>query len=234
MSYTAFVFARGGSKGVPGKNLRKIAGKTLVQRAIETALKTPEINRVIVSTDSLEIATESRKFGAETPFIRPSHLATDESSELESWKHALLELEAMEGVFPQNMISVPTTAPLRLPEDLSGCIKVFEENQADIAVVSTSARHNPFFNMIEVNGGQPITIPMLYSRGITRRQDAPQVHELTTVAYVARSDYILRCDALFEGLVHNYEVDPIRAIDIDTELDLEIAEILLSKRERKS
>lgn len=234
MSYTAFVFARGGSKGVHGKNLRKIAGKSLIQRAIEAAINTPEIERVIVSTDSIEIASESRKFGAETPFMRPSHLATDVSPELDSWRHALLELESLEGVFPKNMVSVPTTAPLRLPEDLSACIRVFEDNQSDIAVVSTPARHNPYFNMLQIDGREEISIPLLSVGSITRRQDAPRVHELTTVAYVAKSEYILKCAGLFEGRVHTYEVDPSRAIDIDTELDLEIAEILLAKRERKS
>jgi len=234
MTYTAFVFARGGSKGVLGKNLRKIAGKSLVQRAIEAANNTPEIGRVIVSTDSIEIANESRKFGAETPFMRPSNLATDESPELDSWRHALLELESLEGVFPKNMVSVPTTAPLRLPEDLSACIRVFEDNQSDIAVVSTLARSNPYFNMLQIESSKEISIPMLSTGGITRRQDAPRVHELTTVAYVANSEYILKCAGLFEGRVHNYEIDSSRAIDIDTELDLEIAEILLAKRERKS
>jgi N-acylneuraminate cytidylyltransferase len=234
MTYTAFVFARGGSKGVLGKNLRKIAGKSLVQRAIEAANNTPEIGRVVVSTDSIEIANESRKFGAETPFMRPSNLATDESPELDSWRHALLELKSLEGVFPKNMVSVPTTAPLRLPEDLSACIRVFEDNQSDIAVVSTLARSNPYFNMLQIDSSKEISIPMLSAGDITRRQDAPRVHELTTVAYVANSEYILKCAGLFEGRVHNYEVDPSRAIDIDTELDLEIAEILLAKRERKS
>jgi N-acylneuraminate cytidylyltransferase len=80
--YTAFVFARGGSKGVPGKNLRDVAGKSLLQRAIESSLATPEIGRVIVSTDSDEIAEKATRFGAEVPFIRPADLATDESPEL--------------------------------------------------------------------------------------------------------------------------------------------------------
>jgi CMP-N-acetylneuraminic acid synthetase len=234
MKYVAFVFARGGSKGVPGKNLREVAGKTLLQRAIDTALATPEISRVIVSTDSEEIARAAVRHGAEVPFIRPAELATDESPELLSWRHALRELEILEGELPEAMVSVPTTAPLRLPEDVSGCIKVFESKSADLALVTSISSHNPYFNMAVELGDQRLQVPMLSSKEFSRRQDAPVVHGLTTIAYVAKTSYVLGCQSLFEGKVFNHEVDSSRSIDVDTEFDLEIATILLNKREGKS
>jgi N-acylneuraminate cytidylyltransferase len=234
MKYVAFVFARGGSKGVPGKNLREVAGKTLLQRAIEAALATPEISRVIVSTDSDEIAGAAVDHGAEVPFMRPAELATDESPEILSWRHALQQLEALEGEAPEAMVSIPTTSPLRLPEDVSGCIKVFESKSADLALVTSISSHNPYFNMAEVLGDQRLQVPMLSSKESSRRQDAPVVHGLTTIAYVARTKYVLGCQSLFEGIVYNYEVDIARSLDVDTEFDLEIASILLKKREGKS
>ena len=234
MKYVAFVFARGGSKGVPGKNLREVAGKSLLQRAIETALETPEITRVIVSTDSDEIARAAVDHGAEVPFMRPAELATDESPEILSWRHALQQLEALEGEAPEAMVSIPTTAPLRLPKDVSGCINVFESKAADLALVTAVPSHNPYFNMTEVSGNQGLQVPMLSTKDISRRQDAPVVHGLTTVAYVAKTKYVLSCQSLFEGNVYSYEVDIERSLDVDTEFDLEIASILLNKREGKS
>jgi N-acylneuraminate cytidylyltransferase len=229
--YTAFVFARGGSKGVPGKNLRDVAGKSLLQRAIESSLATPEIGRVIVSTDSDEIAKEATRFGAEGPFIRPADLATDESPELFAWRHALLEIQKLEGALPENLVSVPTTAPLRFPSDISGSIQVFEQKDADVVLVTTEAGHNPYFNMVQIIEDEPIKVPMLNSAASTRRQDAPVVHEITTVAYVAKSSYVLSCENLFQGKVHHFEIPRERAIDVDTELDLKIAELLLNERE---
>lgn len=234
MKYVAFVFARGGSKGVPGKNLREVAGKSLLQRAIETAFATPEITRVIVSTDSDEIAKAAVDHGAEVPFMRPAELATDESPEILSWRHALRELETLEGKAPEAMVSIPTTAPLRIPEDVSGCIRVFESTAADLALVTATSSHNPYFNMVEVQGNQGLQVPMFSRRDIFRRQDAPVVHGLTTVAYVAKTEYVFSCQSLFEGNVHSYEVDISRSLDVDTEFDLEIASILLNKREGKS
>ena len=234
MKYVAFVFARGGSKGVPGKSLRKVAGKSLLQRAIETAVATPEITRVIVSTDSNEIAEAAVDHGAEVPFMRPAELATDESPEILSWRHALRELETLEGKAPEAMVSIPTTAPLRVPEDVSGCIKVFESKAADLALVTAVSSHNPYFNMVEVQGNQGLQVPMFSRKYIFRRQDAPVVHGLTTVAYVARTEYVFGCQSLFDGNVYSYEVDISRSLDVDTEFDLEIASILLNKREGKS
>jgi N-acylneuraminate cytidylyltransferase len=234
VNYVAFVFARGGSKGVPGKNLRVVAGKSLLQRAIETALATPEIMRVIVSTDSEEIARAAVGHGAEVPFMRPAELATDESPEILSWRHALRELETFEGEAPEAMVSIPTTAPLRLPKDVSGCINVFESKAADLALVTAVSSHNPYFNMVEVQGNQGLQVPMFFRKDIFRRQDAPVVHGLTTVAYVAKTEYVLGCQSLFEGNVYSYEVDISRSLDVDTEFDLEIASILLNKREGKS
>jgi len=121
----AFIFARGGSKGLPGKNIKMFAGKPLIAWAIEHAHAAEGIRRVIVSTDSKEIATVATRYGAEVPFMRPSHLAKDDSPEWLSWRHALEFIRDDEGSFPSAMVSVPVTAPLRQPVDIERCLELF-------------------------------------------------------------------------------------------------------------
>ena len=109
MTIVAFIFARGGSKGLCGKNILPLAGKPLIAWSIEQALSVSRIDRVIVSTDSTEIAAIALKNGAEVPFIRPAELAGDDSPEWLSWRHALNYVYETTGVFPETMVSVPTT-----------------------------------------------------------------------------------------------------------------------------
>ena len=143
MKAIAFIFARGGSKGLPGKNIRSLGGKPLMAWAIEHALAVKRITRVIVSTDSIEIAELARAHGAEVPFIRPSELAGDDSPEWLAWRHGLNYLLDSDGVLPDAMVSVPTTAPLRLPEDIENCLDEYEKGDADIVITVTDAHRSP-------------------------------------------------------------------------------------------
>ena len=119
MKIIAFIFARGGSKGLPNKNIKILNGKPLIAWSIEHAKKINRIDRVIVSTDSEEIAKIAREFGAEVPFMRPLELATDESPEWLSWQHGLKYLKSIDGCLPDLMLSIPATAPLRDVEDIN-------------------------------------------------------------------------------------------------------------------
>ena len=134
MVIQAFIFARGGSKGLPGKNMRNFCGKPLIAWSIEQALAVKSINSVIVSTDSQEIAEASREYGAEVPFIRPNYLAQDESPEILSWKHALGFLLERDGVLPSVMLSLPATAPLRDTSDIQSCLDKFNEGDSDVVI----------------------------------------------------------------------------------------------------
>ena len=142
MKAVAFIFARGGSKGLPGKNIRPLGGKPLIAWAIEQALSVKRIGRVIVSTDSEEIAAVARDFGAEVPFIRPTELARDDSPEWLAWRHALNYLRETTGVLPEVMVSVPTTAPLRLAVDIENCLDEYEKGDADIVITVTDAHRD--------------------------------------------------------------------------------------------
>lgn len=226
----AFIFARGGSKGLPGKNIRPLGGKPLIAWAIEHALAVKRITRVIVSTDSIEIAQVARAHGAEVPFIRPSELAGDDSPEWLAWRHALNYLLDSDGVLPDAMVSVPTTAPLRLPEDIENCLDEYEKGDVDMVITVTDAHRSPYFNMVKIHADGTAGLVIPPESAVARRQDAPQVFDMTTVAYVARPEFVIARNAAFEGRVRHVHVPVERALDIDTLLDFRIAECLLAIR----
>lgn len=230
MNAIAFIFARGGSKGLPGKNIRPLGGKPLIAWAIEHALAVRRITRVIVSTDSVEIAEVARAHGAEVPFIRPSELAGDNSPEWLAWRHALNYLLESDGVLPDAMVSVPTTAPLRLPEDIENCLDEYEKGDVDIVITVTDAHRSPYFNMVKIHADGTAGLVIPPESAVARRQDAPHVFDMTTVAYVARPEFVIAFSAVFEGKVRHVHVPVERALDIDTLLDFRIAECLLALR----
>lgn len=231
MNLIAFIFARGGSKGLPGKNILSLAGKPLIGWAIEQALATKRIRRVIVSTDSIEIANVARECGAEVPFMRPAELARDDTPEWLAWRHALSYVLDTEGRLPDVMVSVPATAPLRLPVDIDNCLDEFAKGGADIVITVTDAHRNPWFNMVTKRPDGSVALVMPPTADISRRQDAPLVFDVATVAYVAAPDFIFAYSSIFLGRVRAVYVPPERAIDIDVPLDFEIAEFLMSRRE---
>lgn len=231
MKHTAFIFARGGSKGIPGKNLRIFGGKPLIAWAIEQALAVNKIERVIVSTDSLEIADVAKKFGAKVPFIRPDEFATDESPEWLAWRHALEYLKITEGLLPKAMISVPATSPLRLSEDIENCINEYEKGDLDVVIAVTQSHRNPFFNMVKIDSNGNCGLVCTRDLHINRRQDCPSVYDLTTVCYVVRPEFVMEKSSIFEGRVRAVHIPVERSIDIDTLIDFQIAEFLLSIRD---
>lgn len=231
MDTVAFIFARGGSKGLPGKNIRMMQNRPLIAWSIAHALAVPRIRRLIVSTDDRDIAQAALEAGAEVPFMRPSELAGDESPEWLAWRHALNWLQEDEGKLPNAMISVPATAPLRQPEDIEKCLDAFEVGEADVIVTVTDAHRSPWFNMVTIDRyGVAGLVNSPKPGSVTRRQDAPQVYDLTTVAYVARPQFVLSQPGIFAGRVKTVIVPPERAIDIDNLLDFKIAEFLMEER----
>ena len=164
--------------------------------------------------------------------MRPAELATDDSPEWLSWRHAVDFVRQEEGCLPSAMVSVPTTAPLRRPQDIEQCLNLFFGGGADVVVTVSAAHRSPYFNMVQnrSDGTVEIVIPSL--RGISRRQDLPVVFDMTTVAYVADPEFVLRKDSIFQGRVKAVEIPTDRAIDIDTPHDFEVAEFLLSRNDK--
>ena len=148
MKIIAFIFARGGSKGLPNKNIKILNGKPLIAWSIEHAKKINRIDRVIVSTDSEEIAKIAREFGAEVPFMRPLELATDESPEWLSWQHGLKYLKSIDGCLPDLMLSIPATAPLRNVGDINNVIDEYQRNDTDMVITVTEPYRSPFLSCL--------------------------------------------------------------------------------------
>ena len=222
----AFIFARGGSKGLPRKNIRPLAGKPLIAHAIETARASRHIQRVIVSTDDEEIAAIARAHGAEVPALRPSELASDTAAEWLAWRHAITELA---GAPFDVFVSIPPTAPLRSVADVDACIETLLGGDCDIVITASEAHRNPYFNMITRATDGTARIVIAPEGKVTRRQDAPAVYDVTTVAYAARPDFILRESGIFAGRVKAVLIPAERALDIDTQLDFDFAEFLLGR-----
>ncbi len=224
---TGFVFARGGSKGVKGKNMRWIGGKSLVAMAVEHGLAARTIGRVVISTDSREIAAEAKAAGAEAPFMRPPELAADDAPEWLAWRHALEEIEK-DGDKVETFVSISPTAPLRAPEDIDTCVERLARGDADVVITVTPARRSPHFNMVSLDGDGMASLVIPPEREISHRQNAPGVFDMTTVCYAVRPEYLMGAAGMMAGRVAAVLVPADRALDIDTELDLKIAEALIN------
>lgn len=221
-NHTAFMFCRGGSKGVPNKNIRNVAGKPLLVWTIEAALASHYISRIVISTDSKNIANIARDAGSEV-LIRPDHLATDEVPELLAWRHAIeVEHRALEGIF----ISLPATSPLRSVSDIDRGIERIYAGGCDIVFGITDAPHSPDLTIVTRDEEGLIELSNPNSNAV-RRQEVPKVYNITSCIYVGLVDYLLSCSSIMSGRVASVEIPNERSVDIDTPFDLYLAEMLL-------
>jgi len=226
----ALIPARGGSKGVPRKNIRELAGKPLIAYAIQTALDSELIDRVVVSTEDDEIAEVARIWGAEVPFMRPAELAQDDSSEWLTWQHAIKSLNEAEDEFKVGiLVCVSPTSPLRSVEDVDSCIRALQECDADLVISVKNSDRNPYYNMVALDANGYAGLAISGAEKLNRRQDAPSIYDVTTVAYAARPEYVMRANWIFDGKVKAVKVPAERAVDIDTELDFAFAEFLMTR-----
>ena len=231
MKTFCFIFARGGSKGIRKKNIRNLFGKPLIAYSLIMAKDILEIDEVFVSTDSNEIAEVAILYGANI-IKRPANLAEDNSPEWLAWMHAVKWAFEKYGPFSK-FLSLPATAPLRSKEDVKKCLGKFKLKN-DVILTMTEANRNPWFNMVKRNKEGLIELAIQSKEKLFRRQDAPLVYDLTTVAYVLNPNFILENKSIWDGNVHGVYVPKERAIDIDSEYDLKLAEYLISKKEAQN
>jgi len=227
MNIVATICARGGSKGVPRKNIRPLCGKPLIVHTIETARKCPLINRIIVSTDDREIAEIARKAGAEVPFMRSRELAQDDTAKLPVIKHAIQFLES-QGYSPDIVVDLDPTSPLRTEKDIEACIRMVMAGEADNVFSVTRASKSPYFNMVEIIDGRVRLVKPL-DRPAKRRQDAPEVYDMNASIYVWKRDALMNNETIYLENTRIYLM-PKWAIDIDDETDFEFVEYMLSRR----
>lgn len=228
-NYIVLICARGGSKGVPNKNIRPLLGSSLLERSIKIAKELKNVSRIIVSTDSKKIADLSTKAGAEVPFMRPKNLALDDSPEWLVWRHAIEFLNKEKERF-DGLIVIPPTAPLRKSSDVERCIQYYEDNKFDIIITVADSYRNPYFNMVKIDNNGFASTVIQYNKKIHRRQDSPKVYDMTTIAYVVNPNYVINNDGIFSGNVGSIKIPVERSLDIDTMYDFHLAKFILSKK----
>lgn len=225
MKIYGFIFARGGSKGLPGKNIKELGGIPLICHSIRAGKESGLLDRIIVSTDDPAIAEAALGCGAEVPFMRPPELAQDDSPEWLAWRHAIEMVDDFD-VF----VSLPATAPLRTGGDVRDCVELYQGGDCDMVLTVRPAERHPSFNMVKVDDIGHASLVMPLDQGVTRRQDAPVVYDVTTVAYVSSPEYIMNNDAVFDGRVKVVNIPSERAVDIDTQFDFDFAEFLMERK----
>ncbi len=221
--------ARGGSKGIPGKNIRKIAGKPLIAWTIQAALESNILKRIIVSTDDTNIAKVARDWGAEVPFLRPAEFASDTSSQFSVVEHALRWLEEHEGHSSRYCLLLQPTSPLRTKEDILNSQKIANAKDATAVVSVCEANPHPYLvKTIRRDGTLENFIPL--NTTIDRRQDMPPAYSLNGAIYLNRIDSLVKERTFVPKDAIAYIMPEERSIDIDTPLDFRIAEFILANR----
>ena len=233
MNIICVIGARGGSKGVPGKNIRPLLGKPLIAWTIEQAKNCSLINHVVVSTDNKEIAEISKDYGAEVPFIRPKELATDRSGKWEVWQHALNACEEFYKKEFDIYIDLDCTSPLRDVDDIYKAIEQYKKSDVDAIFSVCESRKNPYFNMVEYDKNNNLKVVKSLDYPIIRRQDSPKVFEHVASIYVLNSDYLRNGNGLLSGRTKGYDIGIKKSFDLDSEFDFELIEHIMKKKINK-
>jgi CMP-N,N'-diacetyllegionaminic acid synthase len=235
MTVFCVIGARGGSQGLPGKNIRPLLGKPLIAWSIEQALQTPEIDHVAVSTDSMAIAEAAQQAGADVPFLRPDSLSGPHVGKFDVWKHALDACEEFYGETCDIYVDLDCTSPLRDPSDISAAIRLFRDRKAegvDAVFTICEARKNPYFNLVEPDADGALRMSKSLGPTVVSRQAAPPVYEHVASIYVLDPAYLRRCGHLLDGHAVGYDIGQDKSFDVDSEFDFELIEFLMRKRGR--
>jgi N-acylneuraminate cytidylyltransferase/CMP-N,N'-diacetyllegionaminic acid synthase len=227
----ATICCRGGSKGVPGKNIRDLKGKPLIAYTIASAKNTSLIDDLIISTDDERIADVAKQYGALVPFMRPADLASDTASKWPVFIHAVETYEQLTGKTVDYLVDLDVTVPLKNAQDINGAIELaLNDTSVDVVITGYEPERNPYFNMMEVNKDGYAEIVKKGERPIVRRQDAPQVYSLTPAAYVVKKSALYEFEHWSKAKCKIYPIPRERAVDIDTEIDFRIVEFLMDYR----
>ncbi|BAS28215.1 acylneuraminate cytidylyltransferase family protein [Limnochorda pilosa] len=217
--------ARAGSKGIPGKNLRLLGGVPLIVRTIEVALEA-QLDQVVVSTDGPDIAEVSKRAGARVPFLRPAELATDDAATVDVVRHALMWLRQREATEPETVVLLQPTSPLRTAEHIREALELFSRGHGRTVVSVTPTDHPPHWTY--TLSAEGTLLPVVPGNWAARRQDLPPTFRLNGAIYVfpaAKAEG----DRLWDERSLAYVMPPEASVDIDTELDWQLAEILLQR-----
>lgn len=223
------ICARGGSKGVPGKNVLPLGGKPLIAHSIDQARATGLFAQIAVSSDSPEILSVAAAAGATILIERPPELATDAAPKLPVIQHCLLAAEAQSGQAFDVVVDLDTTSPLRLPEDIIGSVRLLLDTDAENVITAMKARRSPYFNLVELEDGY-VRLSKPLADPVTRRQSSPPCFDMNASVYVWHRQSLLDGKTVFMERTRLYEMPEERSIDIDTPLDFAFVEFLMAQR----
>lgn len=222
--------ARGGSKGIPRKNIKELNGKPLIAYTIEEAKKSQYIDRIVISTEDEEIAAVSKKFGAEIPYLRPKELAQDNSPTVDCVIHMLNWLQQNEEYVPDYICLLQCTSPLRTFKDIDGTIEKMINTGMDGAVSICEAEINPYWT--NIFDGNKLKNFIDEGKKIIRRQDLPKIYNINGSIYVIKIEPLLRKKTFEVENITGYIMNNENSIDIDNEIDFKFAELLIKEREK--
>lgn len=225
----AIIPARGGSKGIPRKNIKKLNGKPLIAYTIDEAKKSKYIHRVIVSTEDKEIAEISRKFGAEVPYLRPLQLSQDDSPTIDCVIHMINWLKEKENYTPDYVCLLQCTSPLRTFENIDGAINKAISLGMDGVVSICEAEVNPYWT--NVMDDDKLKYFIEEGEKITRRQDLPKVYRINGAIYLIKTNILLDKKTFETDNITGYIMSNESSMDIDTEIDFKVAELLMKECE---
>lgn len=221
---------RGGSKGVKGKNYKNLLGKPLLSYTIDCANSSLLLDDVVISSDSDLILDLSRNYVKEEKlFKRSSDLATDTASKWEVFKNLVQAYEAKNNTKITHLVDLDVTVPRRLPEHIDSCIKLSKETDVDVIITGYEPERNPYFNMMEIDEDGTAVIVKKSKESIKNRQEAPLVYSLTPAVYVIKREALFKYNHWSDAICRILPIPRNLAIDIDTELDFELVEYLMSK-----
>lgn len=221
------ICARGGSKGVKGKNIRMLMGKPLIAHSIQQAKLSGLFEAVAVSSDSEDILAAAKEYGADYLIKRPDELASDHAAKLPAIRHCVAEVELKMGHQVEVIVDLDATSPLRSAEDIQQAVMLLEESGAGNVITGMPARRSPYFNLVELNSDGIAELSKPLKSQIVRRQDAPRCYDMNASIYVWKREVLVNSDKLFNEDTKLYVMPEERSIDIDSELDFRFVEYLM-------
>ena len=224
------ILARGGSKGLPGKNLRRLSGKPLIVHTIVQAKESELFDTIAVSSEPPEILDAARRLKIDFAITRPPHLATNTASKIEAIQHCASEVERRMGGPFDVIVDLDVTSPLRSVEDIRGAVALLEDEGVTNVITGSAARKVPYFNLVERAASGYVTLSKPPRNRLDRRQDCPECFDMNAAVYAWRRDAFVDRPDVFYADTLLYEMPPERSHDIDTPLDFEIVELLMSRR----
>lgn len=230
MKLICTIGARGGSKGVPGKNIRLLHGLPLLAHTIRQAKACGLFDAVAFSSDSAEILAVAEAHGADILIERPPEMATDLAAKPPAIRHCFLEVEKRLGQRYEAFVDLDVTSPLRLPEDIRGAVALFEESGASNVITGAPARHSPYFTLVEAAEGGSVRLSKTLPNAVVRRQDSPKCWDMNGSIYVWRREPFVSDPRVMYPDTRLFEMPSDRSVDIDSELDFRFVELLMGQR----